>query len=110
MAAKKRKPTFDVPSSGSTDPGWVYKSDPAAPAAVKATRPVKKAAPVAAGGAGTAEIVHEHSAGTYTRLPMASSAKTLGEKDMDQMNNDTAPGTLLVNGVKVLGEVAVVPG
>src|SRR5213075_382483 len=64
----------------------------------------------ATAGAGTAEIVQEHSTGTYARLPMASSAKTLGEKDMEQMNNDTTPGTLLVNGVKVLGEVAVVPG
>jgi len=110
MAAKKRKPSFDVPSSGPSDAGWVYKSDPGAPAPSEAPVTAGETAPGAAAAAGTAEIVHEQSTGTYARLPMASSAQRVEEKGMEQMSNDTAPGTLLVNGVKVLGEVAVVPG
>jgi hypothetical protein len=89
MAAKKRTPAFDVPSSGRSDTGWVYKSDTGAPPPDKAPAPADEL--------------------TYARLPKASSAQRV-ERDMEQMSNDTAPGTLLVNGVKVLGEVAVVPG
>lgn len=94
MAAKKRTPAFNVPSSNPSDAGWVYKSGADADAAP----------PV------TAEIVPDHSTGTYARLPEASSAQGLEERDMEQMSNETTPGTLLVNGVKVIGEVAVVPG
>jgi len=110
MAAKKRTPAFEVPSSRRSDAGWVYKSDTNAPQPDAAPAQVDKPAPQTTAAAGTAEIVHDHSTGTYARLPQASSAQRAEEKEMEQMSNDTAPGTLLVNGVKVLGEVAVVPG
>jgi hypothetical protein len=110
MAAKKKTPAFNVPSSGQSDAGWVYKSGTAAPAQGEAPVPVDGLTPQAAAATAAAETVHNRSTGTYARLPEASSAQGVEKRDMEQMNNDTAPGTLLVNGVKVLGEVAVVPG
>lgn len=82
MAAKKRKRGFDVPSSGGSDAGWVYRSDQGA---------------------------------AYTEVPVVSLPHPLKENVMTEVNEAVGvgaqtPGTLLVNGVKVLGEVAVVPG
>ena len=112
MAAKKRKRGFDVQPSGPSDAGWVYRSDQPAPppdetpAAAPATTPVGKARKPRSRG-----TVHP-AAGTYTRGAVATSPPTLKENDM-QTNTTTGaqpPGTLLVNGVKALGEIAIVPG
>ncbi len=80
MAAKKRKPGFDVPSAGQSDAGWVYRSDKGA------SQPSEAPAPA----------------------PSATSPQKLEKNDME--TNNMTPGRLLVNGAKVLGEVAIVPG
>lgn len=121
MAAKKRKPGFDVPASGQSEAGWVYRSDTDTAqrndARAPAPQPTDAPPPVAETlGAGTAETVHRYSTEAYARLPVATSAASpegMEEKDMEGTNDTTgaqAPGKLLVNGVKVLGEVAIVPG
>lgn len=85
MVAKKRKRGFDIPTSGPSDTGWVEQQKTDVAPAIEPTQ-------------------------TYTRVPVAASRQPgLEEKTMNEMNS-TTPGTLLVNGVKVLGEVAVVPG
>jgi hypothetical protein len=90
MVAKKRKPGFDLPIRPS-DTGWVQQSE--------ASLPTPAATPIAP----------RNPSRTYTRGAVADSPRALEETKMDQTNT-TTPGSLLVNGVKVLGEVAVVPG
>jgi hypothetical protein len=112
MAAKKRKPGFDVPPPEPKDAGWVFRSDKGAAKPSDAPVPApaaKKAAKSLEAGAG---IVQRSSAGTYTKQPVAASPQRLEGNQMDDMNHTGAqtPGTLLVNGAKVIGEVAVVPG
>ena len=108
MAAKRRKPGFDVPK-GQSDAEWVYRSDPetkgGAAAAPPATTPVSTTA-----DRGTASVARRASAKTYARLPGAAKSVE-GKMDVNNATGaQTTPGTLLVNGVKVLGEVAIVPG
>jgi len=113
MVAKKRKPGFDVPSSGQSDAGWVYRSDKGAAQPSEAPVPAPASPPVDESLEAGTGIVHRNSTETYTRLPVVASPQRLEENEMDETNNTTGaqrPGTLLVNGVKVLGEVAVLPG
>lgn len=89
MAAKKRKPAFDIPASGQSDAGWVQRSDEGAAQPSAAPSPSE----------------------TYTRAPVVGSGPRLEDNEMEATNTGAqTPGTLLVNGVKVLGEVGVVPG
>ena len=109
MAAKKRKPGFHVPPSG-PDAGWVSRTDKDAPQPIESI-PTPESSPAAASRKpGT--IVQPRSTGTYTKRPKVASRQRVEANKMDETNNTGAqtPGTLLVNGVKVLGEVAVVPG
>jgi hypothetical protein len=101
MVAKKRKPGFDVPPSGQPKAGWVSRSDKDAAQPSEAPVPAPASTPVDRG-----------STGTYTRLPVVASRQRLEENEMETNNTTGAqtPGTLLVNGAKVLGEVAIVPG
>ena len=93
MATKKRKQGFDIPASGASDTGWVI--EPRETSGHQGDPPV-------------ATEQSRSSTTTYTKGPEAPSPHGLEENKMDQSN--TTPGSLLVNGVKVLGEVAVVPG
>lgn len=113
MAAKKRKRGFDVPSSARSEAGWVYRSDQGAaqpgesPALAPAETQVDERLEAGTG------IVNRGSTKAYTHGPVVSSPQPLEENVMTETNDAVSaqtPGTLLVNGVKVLGEVAVVPG
>jgi hypothetical protein len=113
MAAKKRKPEFDVPSSGQPDAGWVSRSDKGAAKPSAPSVPAPASTPVTESLEAGTGVVQRSSAETYTRLPVVASPQRLEGNKMSETNNPTGgqtPGTLLVNGVKVLGEVAIVPG
>jgi hypothetical protein len=109
MAAKKRKPEFDVPSSGQPDAGWVSRSDKGVTPPSDAPVPEPVTTPVDESLAAATGIVQRSSAETYTRVPVVASPQRSGGYEMNETHN-TTPGTLLVNGAKVLGEVAIVPG
>lgn len=106
MAAKKRKPGFDVPS-GTSDAEWVYRSDTAsgdaAPEPLAAT-PLVETPPE--------PPAHHAPERTYASLPGAAPTEGLKGTGMEGNNAPSAqaPGAMLVNGAKVLGEVAIVPG
>jgi hypothetical protein len=117
MAAKTRKRGFDIPSTGPSDTGWVYRSDEGAAKPGETADPPAAAPPAAtqpAGGkrASGAGAVRRSSTGTYTKAPVATPPRRSKENNMETNTTGGAqtPGTLLVNGAKVLGEVAVVPG
>lgn len=112
MVAKKRKPGFDVPSSGQSDAGWVYRSDKGAAQPSEAPVPAPASTSVDESLEAGAGILHRNSTETYPQRPVVASPQKLEENEIDETNNTRGaqtPGTLLVNGVKVLGE-AVLPG
>ena len=110
MAAKKKKPEFDVPSSGQPDAGWVSRSDKGAAQPSKPPAPEPASTPVVESLEAGTGIVQRSSTEAYTSQPVVATPQRLEGNKMGETNSTQTPGKLLVNGAKVLGEVAIVPG